>query len=172
MPAKMRVELAYYTAKLPTGLKDSDVKEKMFEMFDRIVLRRDAPKPAAFLSTAPDATTGIVFNIDGKSAYATYASEHGLHAFLEEKAVHNILVDTSETSFKDYSPPSSLERRGSINPASHGERRRVYHRTEGYIEDRVLDDRREWQSNSDVSAILKDFIDLMHEHTAEKLIVE
>lgn len=165
----MRVELAYYTANLPSDLKDSDVKEKMF---GRIVIRLDAPKPAAFLSKAPDATTGIVFNIDGKSAYATYMSEHGLHAFLEEKAVHNILVDTSEISFKDYKPPSSLERRGSITPGSHGERRRVYHRTESYIEDRVLDDRREWQSNSDVSAILKDFIDLMHEHTAEKLIVE
>ena len=172
MPAKMRVELAYYTAKLPAALKDSDVKEKMFEMFDRIVLRRDAPKPATFLSTAPDATTGIVFNIDGKSAYATYASEHGLHAFLEEKAVHNILVDTSEISFKDYSPPSSLERRGSINPASHGERRRVYHRTEGYIEDRTLNDRRDWQTNSDISSILKDFIALMHERSAENLIVE
>lgn len=172
MPAKMRVEMAYYTAKLPAGLKDSDLKEQMFEMFDRLVLRLEAPKPAAFLSTAPDATTGIVFNIDGTSAYATYASEHGLHAFIEEKAVHNILVDTSEISFKDYKPPSSLERRASINPASHGERRRIYHRTEGYIEDRVLDDRREWQSNSDVSAILKDFIDLMHERTAEKLIVE
>lgn len=170
--AKMRVELAYYTARLPAGLKDSDVKEKMFEMFDRIVIRLDAPKPATFLSTAPDATTGIVFHIDGKSACATYEGEHGLHAFLEEKSVHNILVDTSEISFKDYKPPSSLERRGSINPASHGERRRVYHRTEGYIEDRALDDRREWQSNSDVSAILKDFIDLMHERTAEKLIVE
>jgi ATP-dependent Clp protease ATP-binding subunit ClpA len=170
--AGMRVELAYYTAKLPAALKDSEVKEKMFEMFDRIVIRLDAPKPAAFLSTAPDATTGVVFNIDGKSAYASYESEHGLHVFLEEKAVHNILVDTSEISLKDYKPPSSLERRGAITPASHGERRRVYHRAEGYIEDRTLDDRRQWQSNSDVSAILKDFIDLMHECTAEKLIVE
>ena len=170
--AKLRIELAYYTARLPAGLKDSDVKEKMFQMFDRIVLRLDAQKPAAFLSTAPDATTGIVFNIDGKSACAAYESEHGLHAFLEEKAVHNILVDTSEISFKDYKPPSSLKRRGSITPASHGERRRVYHRTEGYIEDRMLADRREWQGNSDVSTILKDFIDLMHERTAEKLIVE
>jgi hypothetical protein len=171
--AKMRVELAYYTAKLPAGLKDSDLKEKMFQMFDRIVIRLDAPKPEAFLSTAPEATTGIVFNIDGKSAYATYESEHGLHAFLEGlKAVHNILVDTSETSFKDYKPLSSLERRGSITQANHGERRRVYHRTEGYIEDRTLNDRRDWQANSDTSSILKDFIALMHERSAENLIVE
>ena len=144
-------------------------------MFDRWVTRLDAQKPAAFLSTAPDATTGIVFNIQGESAFATYESEHGLHAFLEGKAVHNILVDTSEITFKDYKPPSSLERRGSITPASHGEsRRRVYHRTEGYIEDRMLDDHRDWQTNSAeaISTTLKDFINIMHERTAERLIVE
>lgn len=190
--AKMRIELAYYTANLPPELKqeaeaaiakkqkrtaeessaedDSDDKEKFFEMFDRIVMRLEAPKPAAFLSTAPDATTGLIFKIEGKSAYATYASEHGLHAFLQEKAVHNILIDTSEISFKDYKPPSSLERRGSIS----GERRRVYHRTDVYIEDRVLEDRREWQSNyaEGLSSTLKDLINIMHERNAEKLIVE
>ena len=168
--AKMRIEMAYYTANLPPELKDD--KEKAFEMFGRIVTRLETPKPALFLSTAPDATTGVVFNIEGQSAYAAYASEHGLHAFLEQKTFHNILIDTSEKSFKEYKPPSSLERRGSITPANHGERRRVYHRTEGYIEDRMLEDRRQWESNSDVSALLKDFIDLMHERTAEELIIE
>ncbi len=198
--AKRRIELAYYTANVPPELKEEldaaiakklkratqksseeddsedegeDKEEKVFEMFDRWVTRLEAQKPAGFLSTAPDATTGIVFNIEGESAYATYENEHGLHAFLEGKAVHNLLVDTSAISFKDYKPPSSLERRGSITPASHGEsRRRVYHRTEGYIEDRMLDDRRDWQSNSGVSAIVKDFIEIMHERTAESLIVE
>ena len=173
--AKMRIELAYYTARLPPNLKDSDVKEKMFEMFDRLVVRLEAQKSAAFLATAPDATTGIIFNIEGKSAYATYESEHGLHAFLEKQtAVHNVLVDTSEISFKEYKPLSSLERRGSITPASHGERRRAYYRIEGYTEDRMLNERREWQSNSDdgLSTTLKEFIDIMHERNAEKLLVE
>jgi hypothetical protein len=116
-------------------------------------------------------------NIEARSAYATYENERGLHAFLEEKAVDNILVDTSEVSFDEYTPPSSLSRRGSITVVNHGERHRVYHRTEGYIEDRMLNDRREWQSNSDegprgLSATLKDFIDMMHKRAAEKLIVE
>ncbi|HEX7333908.1 MAG TPA: AAA family ATPase [Pyrinomonadaceae bacterium] len=173
--AKMRMELAYYTANLPTGLKSVDLKEKMFEMFDRLVIRLEAKNPATFLSTAPDATTGIIFNIEGQSAYATYESEHGLHVFLERQAaVHNLLVDTSELSFKEYKPPSSLERRGSITPASHGERRRSYYRIEGYLDDRMLNDRREWQSNSGdgLSTPLKDLIDIMHERNAEKLIVE
>lgn len=194
--AKMRIGLAYYTANLPPELKeaadaaaakklkrasqksppedDSNDEENIFEMFGRFVARLDAQRPAAFLSKAPDATTGIIFNIEGQSAYATYESEHGLHAFIEGSTIHNILVDTSELSFKEYKPPSSLERRGSITPAGHGERRRVYLRTEGTIEDRLLYDRREWQSNSDesLSTTLKDFINIMHEHIAEKLIVE
>jgi hypothetical protein len=175
------LEAAIAKKQKPTSQKSAeeddseDKEEKVFEMFDRMVTRLEAQKPAAFLSTAPDATTGIVFNVEGESAYATYESEHGVHAFLEGKAVHNILVDTSEISFKDYKPPSSLERRGSITPASHGEsRRRVYHRTDSYIEDRMLDDRRDWPSNSAeaIPSMLKDFIEIMHERTAESLIVE
>ncbi|HEU4794798.1 MAG TPA: AAA family ATPase, partial [Pyrinomonadaceae bacterium] len=49
--AKMRIDLAYYTAKLPPELKDD--KEKTIEMFGRIVARLETQKPAAFLSTAP-----------------------------------------------------------------------------------------------------------------------
>ena len=194
--AQMRIELAYYTADIPPELKEeadaalakmqkrasqklseeeeaSDDEEKVIGMFGRIVTRLEADKPAAFLSTAPEATTGIIFNIGGKSAYATYESEHGLHAFIEKQATHNVLVDTSESSFTEYKPPS-LERRGSISPGSHGERRRVYNRTEGYIEDRMVQDRREWQSNAagGISTTLKDFMDIMHQRAAENLIVE
>ena len=168
--AKMNLKLAYYTANLPPQL---DEKKKL-EMFERIVTRLEAQKPAAFLATAPDRTTGIILKIEGQSAYAMYENERGLHTFIEGKAVHNLLVDAVEVSFEEYATPSSLTRRGSITPAGHGERRRVYHRTEGSIEDRMLDDRKEWQSNSaeGLSATLKEFIDIMHERTAEKLIVE
>ena len=50
----------------------------------------------------------------------------------------------------------------------------LHDRIEGYVDDRMLDDRREWQSNSDdgLSTTLKDIIDITHEHNAEKLIVE
>ncbi|HXC72940.1 MAG TPA: AAA family ATPase [Pyrinomonadaceae bacterium] len=169
--AKMNIKLAYYTANLPAQLDD----EKKLEMFGRIVTRVDAQKPAAFLSAAPDRTTGIVFYIEGQSAYATYENERGLHAFIEAKMVHDVLVDASESSFEEYAPPSSLTRRGSITPVTHGEgRRRLYHRTEGYIQDRVLDERRDWQSNSaeGLSATLKEFISLMHESSGAKLIAE
>ena len=153
---------------------DSDTSDKkIIDMFDRKVARVDAPTPAAFLATAPEATTGIILGIEGQSAYAIYEGELGLHAFIEGKAVHNLFVQTSEISFQNYKAPSSLNRRGSINPANQGERRRVYSRTEGFIEDRLLDDRREWQGNAaGLSATLKEFTAIQHERTAEKLITE
>jgi len=168
--AKLNLKLAYYTANLPPQLE----KKKKVEMFERIVTRLEAQKPATFLATAPDRTTGIILNIEGQSAYAMYENERGLHTFIEGKAVHNLLVDAVEVSFEEYAAPSSLTRRGSITPAEHGGSRRVYHRTEGSIEDRMLDARKEWQSNSEegLSATLKELINIMHERTAEKLIVE
>ena len=151
---------------------DSNVN-KIIDMFDRKVTRLEAPAPPAFLSTAPDATTAIILGIEGQSAYATYEGEHGLHTFSEGKAVHNLFVETSELSFQKYKAPSTLDRRGSINIANHGERRRWYHRTEGYIEDSLLAERREWQGNAAVlSATLKEFAELQHDRTAEKLITE
>jgi len=165
--AKMNIKLAYYTANLPPQLE----KEKKVEMFDRIVTRLEALKPPVFLATAPDRTTGIILNIEGQSAYAMFENERGLHAFIEEKTVHNLLVETSEVNFEEYAAPLTLARRGSIIP---GERRRTYHRTDGYIEDRTIDARKDWHGNSDerLSATLQEFISIMHERTAEKLIVE
>ncbi len=187
--AMSTIKMAYYTADIPKEVIDEEAnaavskkerfvgEKKIIEMFDRKVARVEAPAQAKFLLTAPDNMTGIILGFDGQSAYATYEGEHGLHAFIEEKAVHNLFVHTSETSFQEYKAPPSLERRGSINPASHGERRRTYHRTDGYIEDRTLDERREWQGYSvdatrRLSAVLKELIEIQYKHAAEKLIVE
>jgi hypothetical protein len=49
----------------------------------------------------------------------------------------------------------------------------VYHRSDGYIEDRLLDERREWQGNlNGLSATLREFTTMQHERAAEKLITE
>jgi len=170
--AMTTIKIAYYTANIPP-----EREEEIIGMFDRKVARVEAPGQAGFLLTAPENTTGIILGFEGQSAYATYEGEHGLHALIEEKAVHNLFVHTSETSFQEYKAPPSLERRGSINPASHGERRRTYHRTDGYIEDRILDERREWPGYSvdamrRLSAVLKELIEMQYERTAEKLITE
>ena len=170
--AMTTIKIAYYTANIPP-----EREEEIVKMFDRKVARVEAPGQAQFLLTAPENTTGIILSFEGQSAYATYEGEHGLQVLIEEKAVHNLFVHTSEASFHEYKAPASLERRGSINPASHGERRRTYHRTDGYIEDRILDERREWPGYSvdamrRLSAVLKELIDVQYERTAEKLITE
>ena len=185
--AMTTIKVAYYTADLPLELVDEEVlskkqkrapgEEKIIAMFDRWVTRLEAPAQERFLLSAPDGTTGIILGFEGKSAYATYEGEHGLHAFIEDKAVHNLLVHTSETSFQEYKAPPSLERRGSINTGSHGERRRTYHRTDGYIEDRTFDERREWHCNAvdairRLSAVLKELIGMQYERAARKLITE
>lgn len=174
LPANETNILEILTGKIDSAASDSDDEiQLIIEMFDRKVTRLEAPNPAMFLSTAPAATTAIILGIEGQSAYPTYESELGLHAFIEGKAVHNIFVHASEISFQEYKAPSSLARRGSINPANQGERRRVYDRTQGYIEDRLLDERRDWQGNSaELSAALKDFTKLQHIRMAEKLITE
>lgn len=191
LAATMTVKIARHTADIPPELLEEEAsaskkqkrssemtgEEKIREMFGRKVARVEIPAPEAFFATAPDGTTGIILGIEGQSAYVTYEGEHGLHAFVEAKAVHNLFVDTSEISFQEYKAPSALERRGSITPASHGERRRVYQRSEGYIEDRILDERREWLGHSAdtirrLSAALKNLIETQYERTAEKLIVE
>lgn len=146
-------------------------------MFGRRVTRIEAPAPEAFFATAPEGTTGIILGIDGQSAYATYEAEHGLHAFIEERAVHNLLIDTSEVSFLEYKTPPSLKRRASINAASHGERRRVYQRSEGYVADPVLDERKDWQGNAvdatrKLSRVLTDLIETQYKRKCENVIAK
>ena len=177
----MTIKLGYYTTNIPPELIEQDEnaseeEKKIIEMFGRKVTRLDAPTPAAFLSTTSDTTTGIVLGIEGESAHAIYEAEHGLHTFMEAKSINNLLVHTSEINFQNYKAPS-LERRGSINPANHGFARRVYYRSEAYIADHLLDDRREWHGITvdairGLSAALKDFIAIQHERAAEKLITE
>ena len=190
LSAMTTIKIAYYTANIPPELLEEEANavlskkqkspardEKIIEMFDRKVARVEAPGQAAFLLSAPDNTTGIILGFEGQSAYATYEGEHGLHVVMEEKAGHSLLVHTSETSFQEYTAPPSLERRGSINPASHGSPRRLYHRADGYIQDFIFVERREWQGYTvdavrRLAAALKELIELQYERTAEKLITE
>ena len=95
-----------------------------------------------------------------------------MHAFLEGKAVHNILVDTSEISFKDYKPPSSLERRGSITwPVKVAAAFTIAPMVTLKIECSTIAEIGRATAEG-ISTTLKDFIDIMHERTAESLIVE
>jgi hypothetical protein len=108
--------------------------------------------------------------LEGKSAYATWLEENGLHNFVEGKTNNLVLVHTSDVEAKDYRAPSFLERRGAIHPTNVGASRRTYQRAENYIEDHRLATRREWHGN--LSAVLGFLLELQLQRAAERLIEE
>jgi ATP-dependent Clp protease ATP-binding subunit ClpA len=160
---KVRVTTSYYTAKF-TG------EPETIEMLGRKVVRNEVNKPVEFLAHKPDALVGIIFSLEGKSAYAMWLGEHGLHTFVEGKISNQVLVHTSDVEAKDYRPPALLERRGAIHPTNAGPRRRIYQRAEKYIEDHLLEMRRDWHGN--LPGLLAFFLERQLQRAAERLIDE
>ncbi|HEU5459185.1 MAG TPA: AAA family ATPase, partial [Pyrinomonadaceae bacterium] len=147
-----------------------DEKSKIIEMFERKVTRLEVMKASEFLSDAPGSTTAVILGITGKSALPIYGVEHGLHAFIQGKTTNRLLVHTSDIDVKDYRAPTAFARRGSISPVNYGECRRTYHRTDAYIEDHQIPQRRDWRN--DLVEAVQSFTQQLHKLTAEKLIDE
>ena len=147
-----------------------DEQSKILDMFDRKVTRLEVTKPSEFLSDAPGSTTAVILGISGKSAFSIYDAEHGLHAFIHGKATNRLLVHTTDIEPKEYRAPSTLARRGSITPVNYGECRRTYHRTDNFIEDHQIPQRRDWRN--DITEALQSFTEQLHQRAAEKLIDE
>ena len=180
--SQMRVTISYYTSNasavqavrdiergLPKRFEDID-KSKIIKMYGREVVCQEAHKPSEFLSSKPEAITGIILSVEGKSAYAVWEGEHGLHTFVEGKTNNHVFVHTSDVAAKDYRSPSFLNGRGSINAANAGAVRRTYQRAETYVEDHLLALRREW--HGDLPAVLAYFAERQLQRAAEKLIDE
>ncbi|HEU0253382.1 MAG TPA: hypothetical protein VFR12_10155, partial [Pyrinomonadaceae bacterium] len=180
----MNIKVWHYATNIPREVIEAEEKEKarkkkpgeeekppkIIDMFDRKVTRLEVMKPSEFLSGPSGATTGIILTFTGKSAFPVFEAEHGLHVFVEGKAINRLLVHTSDTEPKEYSSPSTLARRGSISAVNYGESRRTYHRTESYIEDHQLPRRRDW--HNDLVEALRSFTEQSHQNAAEKLIDE
>ena len=165
--AQMGVMMSHYTATLPAELDD---EVKVIEMLGRTVMREVISKPSEFLKNKPGACTAIIFSLEGKSAYATWVGEHGLHTFVEGKTNNQVFVHVSDVVAKDYRPPAFMEKRGAINPTNAGARRRTYQRTEAYIEDHLLVTRLDWRGG--LPALLTSFMDQQRQRAAERLIEE
>ena len=183
----MKVTVWHYTADIPDEVLAMEEKEsrkkktgteedekpripRIIDMFDRKVTRLEVMKPSEFLSDAPSSTTAIILALAGKSAFAIYEAEHGIHAFMQGKTANRLLVHTSDADPKDYLPPASLERRGAVAPVNYGEHLRTYHRTENYIEDHQIAQRRDWRN--DLVEALQSFTEQSHKRAAENLIDE
>lgn len=178
--AQMQVTVSYYTTDLSaeTGSdshraklkKDDGDKPKTIDLLGRKMVRREMDQHSDLFSRKPDASAGIVFSLEGTSAFAMWEGEHGLHAFVEGKTSNYVFVHMSEVPAKDYVPPSLLERRGAINPANVGTVRRTFKRAEIYVEDHLLATRREWRGN--LSGVLAFFLEQQLQRAAERLIEE
>jgi hypothetical protein len=130
----MNVTVSHYTADIPEEIleaekalrkKKTDDEEdekpkvpKIIDMFDRKVTRLEVTKPSEFLSHELNSTTAIILAIAGKSAFALYDAEHGIHAFIQGKVANRLLVHTSDAEPKNYLPPSTLGRNISCLPRS------------------------------------------------------
>ncbi|HEU4837534.1 MAG TPA: AAA family ATPase [Pyrinomonadaceae bacterium] len=176
---QMQVAVSYYTANLPPELFDDrgklkkqedDAEPKVIDLLGRKVVRDITNKPVEFLAHKPEACNAIVFRLDGKSAYATWNGEHGLHVFVEGKTSNPVMVHTSDVEATEYRPPSFLDRRGAIQPANVGPCRRTYKRAEMYAEDHLVHSQREWHGN--LPAVLSFFMDQQLQRAAERLIEE
>jgi len=114
---QMQVRVSYYTTNVPAKKDD---EPKVIEMLGRKVVRAETNKPAEFFSRKPDACNAVVFRLDGKSAFAMWALEYGLHTFVEGKTSNPVFVHTSDVEAKEYRPPPFLEKRGTLQPANVG----------------------------------------------------
>jgi hypothetical protein len=176
---QMQVMVSHYTSNLPEELLDErgNVKEveedeeaKVFDLFGRKVAREEVNKPLEFFSHKPDACNAIVFKLDGRSAFAMWVNESGLHAFVEGKTSNPVFVHASAADVKEYRPPAFLARRGAVQAANVGACRRTYKRAEMYVEDVSLAMRRDWRM--DLPAVLAYFLDQQLQRAAEDLIEE
>jgi hypothetical protein len=165
---QMQVRVSYYTTNVPAKKDD---EPKVIEMLGRKVVRGEANKPAEFLSRKTETCNGIVFRLDGKSAYAMWSGEHGVHTLVEGKTNNHALVHTSDADVKDYQPPPVLAKRAAIQPMNVGPSRRTYKRAEMYVEDHLLQSQREWRGSVS-PAVLVFFLDQQLQRAAERLIEE
>ena len=163
---QMQATVSYYTSNLP----EDDEEPKVIEMLGRKVVRAETNKAAEFFAHKPEACNAVVFRLDGKSAFAKWALEYGLHIFVEGKTSNPVFVHTSDVEAKEYRPPAFLEKRGALQPANVGACRRTYKRTEMYVEDHSLALRQVWRMNLPV--VLTHFLDQQLQRAAEKLIDE
>ena len=194
--SRMSVTLAYYTADLPRELtspdtrtqkqtrkkkrsvsdaKSSEDDPRQVQMFGRKVARMECNDPEPFLSTPPPEITAIVFHVIGPRAFLTYQAEQGIHSILEGRTTHNIFVHASDAKPSEYEPPELIERRGSITPSTLGERRRTYNQSEGFVDDRPLNQRLAWNGKGGVRELgeaLKYFLNQQLTRSAEKLLDE
>ena len=110
-------------------------KIEVYNLFDRITIKKTVEKAESFLTTPNSQILGIAMRIKGTLALPRYQPEWGLHEMTKGKLSRKNLVHTSEARLDEYEPPKELEKRGSI---SHQENRRAYNFSDETVDDFFL----------------------------------
>jgi hypothetical protein len=92
-------------------------------------------RPEVLVDKPMEGVVGLGLVIHATGALPRFVGEGGLHVFRASQANGNCLVDTSERSWHEYTPPSGMDRRGNIGQQ---ERRRTYDFVHETIEDPLL----------------------------------
>jgi ATP-dependent Clp protease ATP-binding subunit ClpC len=130
-------------------------KVPVYNLFDRITLKRSVEKASDFLHAPRPQILGIALRIKGPLALPRYEPEWGLHTITREQQTNRNLVHTSEALLENYVPPDELKKRGSVR---HQEQRRDYNRNEGTVEDFFLKEKF-FMQRDDFKAVLQQAIE-------------
>jgi ATP-dependent Clp protease ATP-binding subunit ClpC len=85
--------------------------------------REHALKPASFFEKPPAHVIGVVLHLGGDLFWPRFNGEAGLHILRIRDGDRICLVDVSQTAFADYTPPSRIDRAGTIAALGASERR-------------------------------------------------
>lgn len=108
-----------------------------WNLLGRIVTKQEITNREAFLSNPRDGVVGVLLGFEGTLAQPRLSQDEGRHVFISQSITDQILIHSSEASWKDYLPPTSLQKRGAI---AHQTKRRTYDEKENLIKDDLLED--------------------------------
>lgn len=108
-----------------------------WNLLGRVVTKQEITNRETFLSNPRDGVVGVLLNFEGTLAQPRLSQEEGRHIFISQSTTDQILIHTSEANWKDYLPPTGLQKRGAI---AHQTKRRTYDEKENLIKDDLLED--------------------------------
>ncbi len=121
---------------IPAGTWPLDVPRE-WNILGRVVTKKEITNHKDFLSKTDEKIIGVLFEFEGRLAQPRFAQEEGRHVFINATQTDQCLVNTSEADWKDYLPPTGLQKRGSI---AHQNKRRTYDENKLLIKDDLLED--------------------------------
>jgi nucleoside-triphosphatase THEP1 len=85
-----------------------------WNLLGRVVTKKEITNHKDFLSKPREGIVGILLSPEGKLVQPRFEEEEGRHVFVTASQTDQCLVHTSKAAWKDYHPPTGLQKRGAI----------------------------------------------------------